>query len=406
MQINEEHVLKISSKTYPRLFQMKKREREKAIKNLFKSGYDLYFPERADGSKMSNHDLLQQFELLRNDMTNVNPELNQRLLTLELTLNKLIGLSNSSSKKGAFAENMLEQIFKERYGDLQYNNTAQTEHSGDAFIILPDNSHIMLESKNYINKVNKDEVDKMERDMINHHILWGVFISWNSCIQGKREFDLHIFTHNGELYHIAMISNLSKDLSRLDLGLQVIRKIKQNYGSLEKFPWIVTDISNDLNQLNDLIKLNYKLRDSFEQMDSNIRECLNIFYSQLREYQYQLAVKTDEILKKIDSTMEKSLMIQNNNHHDIIKKYSNKKVFTLLCRLIDLIIDLKWEIIDKNSIISIIKDGHDIGIIKVYNKKIQLCMDKPNISFEFVNDKNIDMVSETLGVLKIIGKDI
>jgi len=43
---------------------------------------------------------------------------------------------------------------------------SQTSHSGDAWLYLPNNKIIMLESKNYTNTVNKDEVIKLHNDMI------------------------------------------------------------------------------------------------------------------------------------------------------------------------------------------------------------------------------------------------
>ena len=65
---------------------------------------------------------------------------------------------------------------------LLFENKAKTPHSGDAWLHLPDKKIIMLESKNYTTRVNKDEVEKMESDMKTNHIRFGIFVSWNSIV--------------------------------------------------------------------------------------------------------------------------------------------------------------------------------------------------------------------------------
>jgi hypothetical protein len=98
------------------------------------------------------------------------------------------------------AEILLENIVNERYGDIKFVSKSQTPHSGDAWLYLPDDKIIMLESKNYTSTVNKDEVIKLQSDMITHNITWGILVSFNSMIQGMKELDFHTFLHNHEWY--------------------------------------------------------------------------------------------------------------------------------------------------------------------------------------------------------------
>jgi len=110
-------------------------------------------------------------------------------------------------------------------------NTETNKLYGVLVSSLPNNKIIMLESKNYINTVNKDEIIKLQNDMINHHIKWGLFLSFNSKIQGMKEIDFEIFNHNNENYHIIFVSNLSNDISKLDFSLSLIRKLLNTYSS-------------------------------------------------------------------------------------------------------------------------------------------------------------------------------
>jgi hypothetical protein len=81
-----------------------------------------------------------------------------------------------------FGENILEELFQQRYGDIQFERKSHIPHSGDAWLYLPDNQIIILESKNYTYTVNKDEIIKLQNDMINHHIKWGLLLSFNSFV--------------------------------------------------------------------------------------------------------------------------------------------------------------------------------------------------------------------------------
>ena len=87
----------------------------------------------------------------------------------------------------------------------------------------------MIESKNYLNTVKKDEMVKMEYDMKFNHIRFGLFISINASVQGFRDMDFHTFQNNGETYFVIILANLSNDINKLDLGYSMIRKLMSFY---------------------------------------------------------------------------------------------------------------------------------------------------------------------------------
>ena len=397
--------LELSENDYEMLFKLKKRERERLISKIFDTGYNIHFPNM-DNELTNQQEVLVMIQSLKDEI--MNPDISYKIDSLETSLGKLIGLSSNSCKKGEFAENLLEELIKKRYGDIDYKNTSKIPHSGDAWLTFSDNGIVMLESKNDNITINKDEVNKMERDMKEHNIKWGIFVSWNSSIQGKREFDIHTFSHDGNNYIIVMISNLSVDNSRLDLGIQLLRKLKLNFDDLPKFPWIVSDITKELDELSDIVKMNYQLRDNFLETESSIKNTLGLFYNKLREYQYKLTSKSQEILDKITSTMENSVSKSLEQNSQIFKEYKDKKIFPILSRIFDFTCKMKWCIRNEENEYSLIKviskdNIENIGKLKIYAKKVSVFINKLNTTFDFKYMKdNEGEICETLNALKVI----
>jgi hypothetical protein len=209
--------------------------------------------------------------------------------------------------------------------------------------------------------------------MINHHIKWGLLISFNSMIQGMKEIDFHTFTHNEETYFIIMISNLSSDIHKLDLGLQIIRKLIITFDNFDEFPWIVKDITKSLYELNKLVQKNYCIRDSFYSMEREINRSLSNFHVLMRDYQYDIEVKITEIIDKIKSTIKSSIEInQKESIFDLIlTKYQDKKILPILIRLFDVAQSKKWQgKLDENNECILECKGKKIGRVKIQIKKI------------------------------------
>ncbi len=367
--------LKLKKEEYPLLSKLKKNELEETIHNIFKTGYNYHFP-----NVEINNDNIRDIEL------------NNSIKTIGGTLEKLIGLSSSSSKKGEFAENILEKLINSRYGDIEYNNTAQTNHCGDAWLKFDSfDNVVMLESKNYTTKVNKDEIVKMHDDMITNNIQWGILISWNSSIQGFRNFDINTFSHCGNVYTIVMIANMSQDVDRIDMGIQVIRKLINNYSKLESFPWVTNKINSDLEKLNEIINLNYQLRNWFHDMEKSVKLSLNKYYTNMREYQYKIDKLVKEITENINGTIKNA--IENNiepciQYQLLLEKYKkNKKLFPLLGRVIDKLKNYNIMVNNKNKQELILyKQTKDIGILKIQTRKVIITINKYNSTSDFVVD--------------------
>lgn len=381
---------------------LKKKESEEIYTKIFKIGYDILFPSSEKiKQNMEYFELHQNIENLKNDLKKSN--LTYKIDELEMSLNKLIGISTNSYKKGEFAENLLEDLIKTRYGDIIYEKKNNTNHSGDAWLHFPDNKIIMLESKNYTSIINKEEINKLESDMITHNIKHGILISFNSGIQGMKELDIHRFINNNINYYIIMISNLTNNIPKLDLGIQILRKIMNTFNDINNFTWIEKDISKNLNELNLLIQKNYILRDNFYLMEKEINKLLSTYHTNLRNYQYDIDNKINQIIKNINLTLNKSSDNSNDIFNDILKKYNNYKTFTIISKIIDICISKKWFILNQDDyyIIYNVKDSYNNITLKIQNKKIILNILSNSIVLYFdINNTKQHLIN--LELLKLI----
>lgn len=374
-----ELTLKLDEKEYPMLNNFKKKELDKYLQKIFKTGYQIHFPSNDKiEQQLEYNELLERIETIKDELKDQinNSEIGDKINSLETSLTKLIGLSSNSCKKGNFGENVLEEIFNKRYGDIQFERKSSVAHSGDAWLYLPDGKTIMLESKNYTTTVNKDEITKMQSDMINHHIKWGILTSFNSVIQGMRELDFHTFSHNNETYFVIMISNLSTDIHKLDLGLQIIRKLIATIDDLPQFPWIIKDITLSLSELSQIVQKNYCLRDSYYMMEKDIQKSLSNYHVILRDYQYDIETKIEEIINKIKETMGSTIKQINettneNEIHQMIEKYQDKKILPIIVRFVDAVQNKKWVMnYDDTSNDWILQfKGTEMGRVKIQTKK-------------------------------------
>jgi len=391
----------IHEKDYPEIFKLLKKEREKKIEEIFKTGYNIHYPKIKSIKDNEYCQILKKLEDLQesNNLNETNEEyLGNQIEEMMTSIHKLTGVTNNSSKKGEVGEYMLDQVITQRYGDLIIENKAKTPHSGDAWLTFPDGKKIMLESKNYNYRVNKDELDKMENDMITNYMKFGIFISWCSTVQNRKDLDIHTFYHNGETYLIIVISNLSVDINKLDLAIQLTRKLLINFTDMKSFPWLIDDIKDNLGKLEGLINKNFKLRDKFYGMSNVITESLNNYYLYMREYQYDIEKNIKEIVDSIDSTIKESIKTNGTLNPNIKKftsskkwllKYKKEKMYQVLEAIHDCLKKNKIYVLpsdDKDIQVEMIKESEKIGTIKIQKKKVLLSL-QIGLNFD-LDDKN------------------
>ncbi len=363
----------ITKKKFPILFSMKKRDREKKILNMLELGYSCYF---RDPSEFGDNIPDNMYNIAQNkDMMDM--------------LNKLTGICNNSSKKGAFAENAIAGYIREHYLDCEYIDQSHQPHSGDGWLVT-DNNTIMIESKNYQTNISIDELNKMKRDMLENKINHGIFVSLQSDLIGFKSLDFHTFKDkNGNEYFIFIIGRLIKNINILDVAIKFINNLNQktlvNFQKNESF----NTIKNDIDLLNDMILLN----DTYLQQTINARLEVNKIISNLEKEIINYTINSNKIIDKIITTLNNNIPVEiENNIPNIFSKYKDHKLFNIIQKIINNI-QVKNLIykLGKSDIIKLIKNKEEIGFIKINKTRISLSFHKFNgINFVFKDIENND----------------
>jgi hypothetical protein len=375
-----EYIIKINSDDYPMLLEIKEKNLNKILSNIFKTGYDLYFPNKDksilndDINNLRSELCVLKKDVNESDIVNIGNTIMTRLTDkidpLTQSLNKLLGLQTASSKKGELGENIIEHMFKNRYGDITYEDKSGIAHSGDAWITLYNNIKVMVESKNYTNTIGKSEIEKAEYDMKHNNIRFCLFISLNGNIQNFREMDFHTFTHESNNYFMIIVANLSNDMTRLDLAFSMIRKLTEMFNNVNKFPWIQKKIQDSLNMVNNIFSKNYTLRDNFYNMEKVICGSLDMYHKELRNYQYEMEQSIKNLTQEINSTMICSIEDIKTNS-DIFSVHKSKKNYNIISRIADLLDKHKCNIVIKSeSKYEVFKNDNNIGVVDIIVKKI------------------------------------
>ena len=133
-------------------------------------------------------------------------------------LGSLIG--KNSSMLGKFAENIYEKLLKKSFPQFTIINTATSgDKCGD--IVVDTNSsmgEISIESKNYETAIPKDQIDKFKRDLKNSGIPYGIMISTDSQITGKKDFEIEFYEDKVIIY----IQNAGYEPVHLNLAIQYL----------------------------------------------------------------------------------------------------------------------------------------------------------------------------------------
>jgi hypothetical protein len=377
--MSSEIILKVNTKDFLMLQTIKKKDMDKLLMDIFKTGYMIYFPnknktlENQEYEGLRNSIIALREEIADSDLSEIGDiiisKINEKIEPLSDSLSKLLGLQTASAKKGELGENIIQHAFTTKYGDISYEDKSGVAHSGDAWIHLPDNKIIMIESKNYTSTIAKPEVEKMEFDMKHNNIRFSLFLSLNANIQGFRDMDFYTFNHNGEPYFAIMVSNLSNNMSKLDLAFNMIRKVIEMFNQPEKFPWIQKKIYEGLNKVNEITTKNYLLRDSFYVLEKSINSSLDSYHKTLRDYQYELEESIKLLIGNINSTMKESVEIKE-TIKDLMALHKSKKIYSVVSHIGDVFEKKKWEV-KKNSEnkYEIFNKGDKIGHFEIQLKK-------------------------------------
>lgn len=405
--------LKLLLDNYPLLKTIKEEEAENFVKNTFDYGYKILYPDIDDQVKYKS----ELEALTRKEITNQINELKEKLDDNEVglkldnlsnILEKFLGLSNNSNKKGEITEDIIYQILTTKYKDLSYEKTRHIPHSGDGILMFPNKLKTLVEIKNYTSTVKKEEIDKFEYDLKFNNINFGLFISLKSSIQGHSQLSYQKMIHNDKEYHMIFVSHVSNEMSKIDSAMLVLNRLfelNNNEINKTKLDWIQNQINSHFKELVKVSERTTFLKDQFLSMETNIKDNLNNYYTIIRDYQYEIDQKINQIWFKMNSDFGKAEdeLVKQTIYDNILKSYQDDKSFHILTKLFDILINygINLKIMnEKNWILE--KKNEEIGEIKKTKSKTIISLNNPNIDLIFVrnkddeNDINIKFLNQIL----------
>jgi hypothetical protein len=368
--------LVISKDKYPRLFDMLKKERDRKILEIFDYGYNKLFP-KIDNNLINGENV--------DVLIPVVSELTSRL-------DMLMGIGSNSSKKGELAENVLEELINKKYPMYEYISKSKTPHCGDGWLLIKDKETtktIMMESKNYTSSISKDEVIKMQNDMITNNIRYGIFVSWQSKVQTFKDLDFLVFENNKTNYYIFLISNLNEYYPLIDIAIQFMTKLTlQNENNISSYQYCET-IKDDISELINIININKNLIDNYWSLSKNINEELFNFEKKLRNYNINIDNIISSIINKINNKVVTKINYQNFN---IINSIKNTKLKEHLHKIINIFININninnnIHMTEGEDFILVTKNNEDYATIKINKNKISINIAN-DISFTFTDKTN------------------
>ena len=224
-----------------------------------------------DEIKRSNE---QHFNLIKADSS-----------TSQDTVNDLIKKMEGASTKGRISETILSSILSTLYPYASINPVGNVKESGDFIMERTDKPKILIENKNWSCNVYQDEVKKFIRDIeINH--CCGVFLSQNTGIANKRNYEINV--HNGNvLVYVHFVNN---DPEKIKIAIEIIDHFKERLNDLttSEVDTINKETLNEINrEYNNFVSqrtmMTKTLRDFNQsmnkQIDSISMPCLTDFLS-------------------------------------------------------------------------------------------------------------------------------
>jgi hypothetical protein len=348
--------LELSEQEFPRLFELS----EDAIPSIFKKiimfGYQCYFPDPVieNINESSNFD-------------GDDDKLTKKLDIVETLINKLTGVSNNSKKIGIFGENYIHELISKNFIGMSYQQTGETDHSGDGLLTLSNGSEILVEIKNYSTIINDDEINKFIYDMKTTKRRFGLFISIATKINKMKTIDLKTFVYENQTYYQFYISHLNEDLHRLEVGILLLQLLSEYANHKNKEYTLDETIKDKLNTLIEQINENEKLRGCFLDTEKEIRNSLNNFYQKLRDNHMDMENKIKNIFTCLKDNNITNLPDEI-EENELIVKYKNTKICNILKKTIDYLDTKSIEYTCSEKEITI-KNG---GCIKILKEKIEL----------------------------------
>ena len=345
--------IELNELDYPQLFELNEEHISKILHKIIKTGYNLYYPNIDNTKNITNNN------------TNI---MQHKFEAIDGLINKLTGISNNSKKIGIFGENYIQELISNNFIGMIYQNTGEIDHTGDGLLTFNNGSEVLVEIKNYTTVINDDEINKFTNDMKTTKRKYGLFISISSKIHKTKIIDLKTFTYENETYYQFYISQLNDDLHRLEVAILVLQLLTEYKNPKNKEILLDENIKNKLHELVNQINDNEKLRGYFLDTEKDIRNSLNNFYQKLRDNHMDMEHKIKNIFTYLKDNNITNTPEEPKIHKLLEIHKTNKKIYTILKKILDYLHIHKILYVDTEKDIKI----SNIGTIKIYKEKIVL----------------------------------
>jgi len=229
--------------------------------------------------------------------------------TVEVSQTKLLemielftGKTKTSSTRGEIGETCIEKHLEIAFPNDSVIRTSGQSHEADLQLVSSDSATIIVESKNYTTIVQTKEIEKFKSDMKRTNYKFGLFISLNSKITGKKPMEIEQFDGGTILY----LSNMGFNMELITLGINTLKSIsKLTNSNTTLIPVnIIKDhidyIAKTIQKLPELLTNLTKARAVLCAEETNIRTSLDNIHSEYIRTESEVKLMIENIQNEIN----------------------------------------------------------------------------------------------------------
>ena len=322
---------------------------------------------------------------------NTNKNLEQQNDKFITVVERFTGIKNTSSIKGKFAENFLEETIGRFFSGDNLDVTCKSAHEAD-MLFTSENIKILIESKFYSSVIPSKEITKFKNDMQRLNIKLGIFYSFKSSITGRKNFELEKF-EKGYILYLPKLNFCTEAVVMSILFMKEINKVcyYNNDINTKFFTFKMNDIMNSIcSNFDTLLSSLSKTKYTLLHERKNIISSLDNIHSSYIDNETQIKNVMNLIQKNAESKIRlftKYLDSDNPNNIDLLSfaNINNESLQEAFTKLI-----LEFEI---NKIFirflenkfKIFKNNIEIGLISLTKTKIKVKLPKQGVEFNLDN---------------------
>ena len=236
-------------------------------------------------------------------------------------------------KKGDITEALIDDIITKQFPEYNYDIKRGIAHNADGELTCPSGLKALVEVKNYNSTVPEDEVNKFKYDLAYRNITYGLFISTKSGIQFQKPFSYEKYEKDGIVYHIVYVSKVFEEHHKIYTSVLLLENI---YKFIKKNDCSKIDkaILNNIKKIETIIDEFSKIKNKYLEMETSIKKSLDDYYGIIRDAEYQMKEKFNDIWNQIVDNDNKLIKY---TEKEIIILQSGKKIQNILEKILSLV---------------------------------------------------------------------